>query len=114
MRTTRKITLLIMLFSACSGPALAATCNMTIVGANVLDDAACTMMLRRGVTEVQVEDGSAITIRRSIMSARLIKDQFSTRRKGLVSTSFGQVVKSVDAADKTCFFNYKAVLCIEP
>ena len=114
MRTTRNITLMIMLLSACGGPALAATCNLTIVGANILDDASCTVTLRRGVTEVQVEDGSTIAIRRSIMSARLLKDQFPTRRKGPGSTSFGQVVKSVDAADKTCFFNYKAVLCVEP
>ena len=47
------------------------------------------------------------------MSTRFIADQLSTGRKRQASTSFGQVVTSVDQDHKTCFFNYKAVLCVE-
>lgn len=113
MRTIRNTVLTILLFGALSGPALAATCNMTVVGANVLDDASCTLTRGRGLTEVQVESGGTIDIRRSIMRSRLVGDQLSSGRKRQASTLFGQVVTSVDPANKTCFFNYKVVLCVE-
>ncbi len=113
MRKTRSPVLTILLFGALSGPALAATCNMTVVGANVLDDASCTLTRGRGLAEVQVEGGGTIDIRRSIMSTRFVGNQLSTGRKRQASTLFGQVVTSVDSDNKTCFFNYKAVLCVE-
>ena len=113
MRTIRNTGLTILLSGALSGPALAATCTMTVVGADILDDASCTLTRGRGLTQVQVEGGGTIDVRRSIMSTRFIADQLSTGRKRQASTSFGQVVTSVDQDHKTCFFNYKAVLCVE-
>ena len=86
---------------------------MTVVGADILDDASCTLTRGRGLTQVQVEGGGTIDVRRSIMSTRFIADQLSTGRKRQASTLFGQVVTSVDQDHKTCFFNYKAVLCVE-
>ena len=62
---------------------------------------------------MQVEGGGRIDIRRSVMSARLGGDQLSTGRKRQAATSFGQIVVSVDSDNKTCFFNYKSVLCVE-
>ena len=112
MRTPRSAALTILLFCACGGPALAATCNLTIVGASVLDDASCAVTRGRGFTEVQDEGGATIDIRRSIMSARL-PGSLSAERRHQASTRFGQVVTSIDPDGKTCFFNYKAVLCIE-
>ena len=112
MRTPRSAALTILLFSACDGPARAATCNMTIVGASVLDDASCAVTRGRGLTEVQAEGGATINIRRSIMSARLPGDP-ATGGRHQASTRFGEVVTSIDPSGKTCFFNYKAVLCVE-
>ena len=112
MRTLRSVALTLLLFSACGGPAFAASCNLTIVGASVLDDASCTLTRGRGITEVQAEGGATIDIRRSIMSARL-PGSLSAERRHEASTRFGQVVTSIDLDGKTCFFNYKAVLCIE-
>lgn len=113
MRTIRSTALTILLFGACGGPALAETCTMTVMGAGVLDGASCTVTRGRGITEVQVEGGGTIDIRRSIMSARLPGDQLSTGRRRRAPTSFGQVVTSVDSDNKTCFFNYKAVFCVD-
>ncbi len=112
MRIVRSAALTILLVATGGGPALAATCNMTIVGAGVLDDATCAVTRGRGFTEVQAEGGATIDIRRSVMSARLPGRQ-STGRRHQASTLFGQVVTSIHPDGKTCFFNYKAVLCVE-
>ena len=112
MRRFQSAALTILLFGTCGGPALAATCNLTIVGASVLDDASCAVTRGRGFTEVQAEGGATIDVRRSVMSARL-PGHLPTGRSRQGSTRFGQVVTSVDPDGKTCFFNYKAVLCVQ-
>ena len=70
MLTTRSTALAIMAIIATGGPCLAATCNMTVMGTSVLDDASCSVIEGRGITEVQIETGGTIDIRRSIMSVR--------------------------------------------
>ncbi len=114
MLTTLRTALAITLIGVIGGPSLAATCNMTVMGASVLDDASCSVMQGRALTEVQVEHGGTVDIRRSTMSARLSGDDITTGRRRKAATSYGQVVTSVDADNKTCYANIKAVLCVEP
>ena len=97
-----------------AGPAAAATCNLTVLGAHVLDDAACSVATARGVTRIAVADGSALLIRRSTMSARLAGDVPTGPRVRRRFASYGQVVVTDDADDRRCYFNQKATLCVEP
>lgn len=113
MPTMRTAALAVALAGLACGPALAATCNLTVLGTSVLDDEACAVSTARGVTTVSVGTGGTIRIRRSIMSARLPGAAPSGRRSRSGTTSFGQVVTSSEADDKTCYFNQKAVLCVE-
>ncbi len=114
MPTILRTALAITLIGIMGEPSIAATCNMTVLGTSVLDDASCAMTRGRTTTEVQVENGGTIDIRRSIMSARLAGNELATGRKRKASTSYGQVVTSVDTDNKTCYANIKAVLCVEP
>ena len=114
MLTTRSAALAIMLIGVTGGPSVAATCNMTVLGTSVLDDASCSVMRGRGRTVVQVENGGTIDVRRSIMSTRFIGDQPTMKRRRTASRSYGQVVTSVDTDTKTCYANSEAVLCVEP
>ncbi|RYB07101.1 hypothetical protein [Lichenibacterium ramalinae] len=112
MPTIRSAALAIVL-SGLAGPALAATCNMTVLGTTVLDDVACTVASARGVTTVSVGAGGTVLVRRSVMSARLPGVMAPTRRSRSGFTNYGQVVTSSEVDDKTCFFNQTAVLCVE-
>jgi hypothetical protein len=104
---------LAMILIGCSGaPALAATCNLTVLGASVFDDATCAVTAGRGGTTVAVEGGSTIRIRRTMMSARFAATSQAPRRR--LTVSYGKVVVSDKTDDKTCYFNQKAVLCVEP
>ena len=112
MLANRTVALAMMLIGLAEQPARAATCNLTVMGAQVLYDAVCTATATRGITRVAVEDGSAITIRGLAMSARLAGEQVSTRRRHK-GTSLGDVVTSDNLDDKICYFGQKAVLCVE-
>lgn len=112
MLTNRSAALAVVLFGLTGTPLLAATCNLTVEGAHVVDDATCTVTAGRGITRAMVEGGSTIEVRRSIMSARLVEDPLPIRHRRR-ATSYGQVVTSDDADDRTCYFNQKAVLCVE-
>ena len=114
MLKTRSTALAIVAILAAGEPSLAATCNMTVMGTSILDDAACAVVRGRGVTEVQVASGGTIDIRRSIMSVRPMEDRSTTRRRRKAPRSYGQVLTSVDPDNKTCYANSKAVLCVEP
>lgn len=96
------------------GPAPAATCNMTVLGTSVLDDAACTVATARGVTRISVGTGATLLIRRSVLRARLPEVEGPAGRPARL-VSYGRVVTSGadESDDKTCYFNQKAVLCVE-
>ena len=113
MTTTRSAALAIAMVCLAAGPASAATCNLTVLGAHVLDDASCTVVRERGVTRVLVDDGSAVVIRRSTMSARLANDPLAARRGRRAYAGYGQVVVTNDSDDKRCYFNQKATLCVD-
>ena len=113
MLTSRTIALAMTLTGLTTTPAPAATCNLTIVGAHVIDDTACTVTDGKGSTRIAVEDGSTIEIRRSLMSARLAADPSPAGRRRR-ATFYGRVVTSDSADDRTCYFNNRAVLCVEP
>jgi hypothetical protein len=112
MLPNRSAALAILLIGCSGAPALAATCNLTVLGASVFDDATCTVTAGRGGTTVAVEGGSVIRIRRTTMTARFAADPQAPRRG--VTASYGKVVVSDNTDDKTCYFNQKAVLCVEP
>ena len=114
MLTTRNTTLAILAIIVTGGPCLAATCNMTVMGASVLDDVSCSVIAGRGMTEVQVATGGTIDIRRSTMSVRPVGYRLTTGRIRNAQRSYGQVLTSVDGDNKTCYANSKAVLCVEP
>ena len=111
--TTRRAALATLILGFSCAPALAATCNLTIKGAPVIDDATCTVAVGRGLTTVAVEGGSTVRIRSMIMSASPAADPAMAGRRRK-ATSFGMVVRSDSTDDKTCYFNQKAVFCIEP
>lgn len=113
MPRSRNAALAAVLSVLAGGPALAATCNLTVQGTTVLDDASCTVTGAKGATSVVVENGGRILIRRSIMSARLANYPIPAGRRRGASASFGPVIASDDADDRTCYFNQKAVLCVE-
>lgn len=112
MLTTRSAALAALVIGSSGAPALAATCNLTVIGAPVIDDATCTVAVGRGgtTTVAAIEGGSTVLIRHMIMSVRLAGDPSLTRRR---ARSFGRVVPSDAADDKTCYFNQKAVFCVE-
>ncbi|MGI3903344.1 MAG: hypothetical protein ACRYGP_13155 [Janthinobacterium lividum] len=113
MMTTRRAALATLILGFSCAPALAATCNLTIKGALVIDDATCTVSVGRGLTTAEIEGGSTVTIRRMMMSASPAADPaLSGRRRK--ATSFGMVVRSDRTDDKVCYFNQKAVFCVEP
>ncbi len=113
MPTIRTAALALALTGLAAGPALAATCNLTVLGASVLDDATCTLAQGRGLTRVDLPGGT-IVIRRSVMSARLAADPGAPRPGRARLSRYGQVTTSNGAGDKTCYFNQRAVLCVEP
>lgn len=98
-----------------AGPALAATCHMTVQGVPVIDDQACTATGRRGDMRVSVGTEDTVRIRRGIMSGRFLARRRSDGRLRRIVVSYGQVVSSsVDSDDKACYFNQKATLCVDP
>ena len=113
MLTSRSAALAAVVSALAGGPAPAATCNLTVQGAPVLDDASCTVTSGRATTSVVVDNGGRILIRRSIMSARLADYPVPAGRRRGAYASFGSVIASDDADDRTCYFNQKAVLCVE-
>ena len=113
MLTGRSAALLVLSIGLTGSPAVAATCNLTVQGAHVIDDETCTVTSAKGTTRVAVEDGSTIEIRRSILRARLAGDRsFAGHRRG--ATSYGQVVTADRPNDRICYFGQVAVLCVEP
>lgn len=104
----------LLLSGLAGGPALAATCNLTVLGTSVLDDEACAVSTGRGVTRIAVGTGGTILIRRQILRVALPGNRTAGRRRHGGATSYGQVITSGDADDKTCYFNQRAVLCVEP
>ena len=113
MPMIRSIALAVALAGPACGPALAATCSLTVLGTSVLDDEACAVGTAGGVTTVSVGTGGTIRIRRSLMSASLPGGGTPPGRRRAGTTSFGRVVTSSEGDDKTCYFNQKAVLCVE-
>ena len=106
--------LALALVGLATGPAFAATCHMTVLGSPVLDDVPCSLASRAGITRVLLDDGGDVTVRRSVMSARLLGNPRLDGTRRLFRRSFGQVVASGDSDDKTCFFNREATLCVDP
>ena len=98
---------------SCS-PALATTCNLTVLGSSVLDDAACTVSTGRNLTQIAVSTGGTILIRRQTMRVALPGDGLAGRRRHPATISYGQVITSGAPDDKICYFNQRAVLCVEP
>ena len=114
MSTFRTAATALLLSGLAGGPALAATCNLTVLGTSVLDDEACTVSTGRGVTRIAVGTGGTILIRRQTMRVAFPADGTAGPRRHGRSTSYGQVITSGDSDDKTCYFNQRAVLCVEP
>ena len=98
-----------------AGPAVAATCHMTVQGVPVIDDEGCTATGRRGDVRVVVGAVDTIRIRGSIMSGSFTARRPSDGRLRRVRVSYGQVVSSTgDSDDKACYFNERATLCVDP
>lgn len=114
MPTPRSIALALLLAPAAAAPAAAATCNLTVLGAHVIDDEPCTATRGRGVTRVAVGGGDAIVIRGSTMSGRLLGRPPVQGRPIGPRAALGTVVRSSDSDDRTCWFGQKATLCLEP
>ena len=113
MTTTRSAALASVL-CLLAGPAFAATCHMTVQGVPVIDDRDCTATGRRGDVRVTVGGEDVIRIRRSVMSGRFVARRSSDGRLSRVFASYGSVVVSDDSDDKTCYFNQRATLCVDP
>lgn len=113
MTTTRSAALAIAMACLAAGPASAATCNLTVLGTHVIDDASCMVVRGRGVTRVLVDDGSAVVVRRSTMSARVAGDPLATRRGRRAYAGYGRVVVTDDTDGRRCYFNQKATLCVD-
>ena len=114
MSISRSAAVAVLFTGLASSPALAATCNLTVLGTSILDDEACTVATGRGLTRIAVGAGGTIVIRRQTMRVALAGDGPAGRRRHARATSYGEVITSGDADDKTCYFNQRAVLCIEP
>ena len=112
MTTFRRAAIAVLFAGVSCSPVLAATCNLTVLGSSVLDDAACTVSPGRNVTQIAVGTGGTILIRRQTMRVALPGDGLSGRRHP-ATISYGQVIRSNDSDDKTCYFNQRAVLCVE-
>ena len=111
--TTRTAALALIPLLA-GGPAFAATCHMTVQGVPVIDDQDCTAAGPRGNVRVADAAGDVVRIRRSTMSGRFIVRRRGDPRLHRIAVSYGQIVASDDSDDKTCYFNQKATLCIDP
>ena len=48
------------------------------------------------------------------MSGRFVARRSSDGRLSRVFASYGSVVVSDDSDDKTCYFNQRATLCVDP
>jgi hypothetical protein len=114
MTTTRLAAGFALLLCAPGASALAATCHMTVQGVPVIDDQDCTSAGRGRNVVITTEGGDAIRIRRSIMSGRLMARRPGDGRLRRVPVSYGLVVTSNDSDEKTCYFNQKATLCLDP
>ena len=112
MTTTRRTALAALLCLA-AAPASAATCHMTVQGLPVIDDQDCSSAIGRGNVTVTDASGDAITITRASMIGRFVTRR-PDGRPGRVRVSYGRVVASKDSDDKTCYFNEKATLCLDP
>ena len=97
-----------------AGSARAATCHMTVQGVPVIDDQSCTPTGRAGDVRVAVGAEGVVRVRRSIMSGRFLVQRPSDGRLRRITVRYGQVVTSTDSDDKTCYFNQKATLCVDP
>ncbi len=115
MLTTRHAALAIMLMTIATQPALAETCNLTLNGRPLLEDAACTVTSRGRIVSTDQGETITIEIRRSILRADIAENRHLSwhRDKHYGLRSFGRVVKSNDLDDKTCFFNQHITLCID-
>ena len=114
MLTDRSVALALMLIGLTGAPALAATCNLTVEGAHILDDEDCTVSGGRGSTSITVGTYGTIIVRESAMSVRIAGQQSPNRRNRRRYVSLGQVVASDNSNDRMCYFGQKAVLCVEP
>ncbi len=112
--TTTNAAALASLLCLLAGPGSAATCHMTVQGVPVIDDRDCTATGGRGGIRVDVGGEDTIRIRRSTMSGRFVARRPSDGRLRRVFVSYGQVVVSNDSDEKTCYFNQKATLCVDP
>ena len=112
--TTLHSAALAALLCLAAGPGFAATCHLTVQGVPVIDDRTCTSAGRGRDIRVAVEGEDLIRIRRSVMSGRFVVRGSRDGRLRRIGVSYGQVVTSTDSDDKTCYFNQKATLCIDP
>ncbi len=112
--TTTRSAALGSLLCLLAGPGFAATCHMTVEGVPVIDDGDCTAIRRGGDVRVTVGGEDTIRIRRGVMSGRFVARRPSDGRLRRVVASYGPVVVSNDSDDKTCYFNEKATLCVDP
>ncbi len=113
MTTTRSAALATLLCLG-AGPALAATCHMTVQGVPVIDDQDCTATGRAGNVIITDATGDTVRIRGSGMSGRFVTRRPSDGRPHRVSVSYGRVVASRDDDETVCYFNEKATLCVDP
>ncbi len=113
MTTTRSAALATLLCLG-AGPGFAATCHMTVQGVPVIDDQDCSSAGRPGNVVVTDATGDAIRIRGAAMSGRFVARRPSDGRTRPVVVSYGRVVTSRDADEKTCYFNERATLCLDP
>ena len=112
--TMNRSAALASLLSLAAGPALAATCHMTVQGVPVIDDQTCAATGRRGDVRVAVGAEDTIRIRRGVMSGRFVARRPDGRLRRVL-VSYGSVVSStIDSDDKACYFNQRATLCIDP
>lgn len=111
----RNIALALALTTITAQPAFAETCNLTVLGRQVLDDEPCTVSTRGRAVEILQEGAVSMIVRGSVLQTNLAgaEDLALRHRRRRGFTSLGQVVKSNTNDDKVCYFNQRATLCIE-
>lgn len=111
----RSLALALALGAVAAQPALAETCNLTVLGRKVLDDEPCMVRAHGRTVEIVQDGGVSAIVRRSVLRINLAgaEDLTPRHRKRRGFRSFGLVVKSDTRDDKVCYFNQKATLCIE-
>lgn len=111
----RTVALALAIGATAAQPAFAETCNLTVLGRQVLDDEPCSVRTHGRAVEVIQGNAVSMIVRGSVLRTNLAdaEDLAPRHRRRRGFTSLGLVVKSDTSDDKVCYFNQKATLCID-